>query len=128
MEKTLVHGLPRTCRIRRRPDFTLCYETGRRHFSQSFVIFTCERAQGGWRVGFAVSKKMGNAVRRNRIKRVLREFYRLHSHLLPSGVDLVTVPKKTLLGVDVNLALITTELAPLLRRIAKAYSPRGGQA
>lgn len=121
------YGLPRTCRLRRPPDFTACYETGHRHFSRHFVLFTRHRGTGGWRVGWAVSKKMGNAVRRNRIKRLLREFFRLHGHMLPCGLDCVAVPKKSLVGVSLGLDELTRELAPVLRRIAKT-APEGAPA
>ena len=118
MEQSPHHALPRGCRIQRRPDFTLCYETGRRFFSRHFVLFVRPTETGTWRIGLAVSKKMGNAVRRNRIKRVLREFFRLHGHLLPCSHDVVAVPKRDLCGCTVDLALVRAELTPLLGKLA----------
>ena len=125
MEDTPVHTLPRACRIQRRPDFTLCYETGRRYFSRSFVLFVRQNQHGTWRLGLAVTKKMGNAVRRNRIKRVLREFFRLHGHLLPQDKDIVAVPKRELCGQAVDLALVRSELEPLLVRLGSARPAKG---
>lgn len=121
-----VHALPRACRIRRRPDFTLCYETGRRYFSRYFVLFVRVRQEGPWRIGLAVTKKIGNAVRRNRVKRVLREFFRLHGHTLPQGMDIVAVPRRELAGLNVDLALVRAELAPLVARITARPRSGGG--
>lgn len=114
-----MNALPRACRIQRRPDFTLCYETGRRYFSRYFLLFVRQTEYDTWRLGLAVSKKNGNAVRRNRIKRVLREFFRLHGHMLPQSRDIVAIPKRDLAGVVVDLALVNADLYPVLCKLGK---------
>lgn len=118
------HTLPKSCRIQRRPDFTLCYDQGRRFFSRYFVLFARRKNADSWRLGLAVTKKMGNAVRRNRIKRILREFFRLHGQMLPPGLDVVAVPKRELVGLPVDYALVLKELTPLLPKLA-AYGAEG---
>jgi len=50
----------------------------------------------GPRVGFSVSRRLGTAVDRNRIKRVLREAFRAHSHSLRGNVDLVLIARTPL--------------------------------
>lgn len=89
-----------------------------------FVVFVRSRAPGedDWRLGMAVTKKVGSAVVRNRIKRVLREFFRLHQALLPSALDLVVVPKKTLRPETVCLATVERELVPMLRDLGKRFA------
>ncbi len=106
-----------SCRIRRRSEYLACYEANRKYFSRHFVLFVHKQEGLGWRAGFAVTKKMGNAVRRNRIKRILREFFRLHGHIMPMGLDIVVVPKKNLVGLPIDYHFVQSELRPLLEKL-----------
>jgi len=113
---------PRRNRLVRRPDFVACYDKGRRLFTKHFVLFVLfdldrTASPEGWRLGLAVTRKTGSAVRRNRVKRVLREFFRLHRALMPDGVDVIAVPKRHLKPERVTLALVTQELLPLLAEL-----------
>ncbi len=118
-KKTPQYIWPRTCRIEKRCDFVRCYDMGRRYFSRYFVLFVYRQNEAYWRVGLAVSKKMGNAVRRNRIKRVLREFFRLHGHSLPLGLDIVAVPKRNLVGIPIDYSFVQADIYPLLGKLAR---------
>lgn len=83
------------------------------------MLFVRQTEHDSWRLGLAVSKKNGNAVRRNRIKRVLREFFRLHGHMLPQSKDIVAIPKRDLAGLSVDLALVNADLYPLFCKLGK---------
>ncbi len=117
----MTHAWPSARRICRRSDFILCYDANCRYFTQYFVLFVRKQQNLGWRVGFTVTKKMGNAVRRNHMKRLLREFFRLYGHVLPQGIDIVVVPKKNLIDKHINFSFIQSELAPMLQRLARKY-------
>ncbi|MCL2123048.1 MAG: ribonuclease P protein component [Desulfovibrionaceae bacterium] len=108
---------PRAHRLLRRPDFLKCYGTGQRYFSRHFVFFVLyDRAlPGQWRLGLAVTRKSGNAVWRNRIKRVVREVFRLHQRGIPQGLDIVVVPRRNLDPRTLTLADLTREFLPLMR-------------
>jgi len=79
-------GFSQQERMLKRPDFLECFARGRKKNSANFIIFYQDRRIGHPRIGITVSKKVGNAVRRNRIKRLLREFFRLHKALFLPGV------------------------------------------
>jgi len=106
-------------RLLARPQFGTCYEQGKKHFSKSFILFIVRRetGPGGLRLGLTVSRKMGNAVARNRIKRVVREYFRLHQYDFELPLDIVVVPKRNLEADQLDLALATEEFTPLLSRL-----------
>lgn len=82
-------------RLLKRTEFQACYNQGEKNFTKLFLIFVKKTpvARTHARIGLAVSKKNGNAVQRNRIKRLLREFFRIHfARMLP--YEFVVVPKK----------------------------------
>ena len=110
-------SFPRAHRLVRRSDFLRSYDAGRRYFSRHFVFFVnCDRARSGqWRLGLAVTRKSGNAVWRNRVKRIVRECFRLHQHSIPQGLDIVVVPKRSLDPRKLTLAGLTREFLPLMR-------------
>ncbi len=111
---------PRSARLLRHADFERVYKQGRRHFSASMTVFYRQRqepeAKGpavqGLRIGFTVSKALGGAVQRNRMRRRLREAVRQCSPLPGVSVDVVINPKK---------ALLTVDFAALLNEVGRAF-------
>jgi len=81
-------------RLRRQKDFQLTLRHGSRRQTKNFTIILRPNALEFSRLGVTVSKKVGNAVKRNRVKRCLREFFRLHKHKLPPSHDLVIMAKR----------------------------------
>ncbi len=104
---------PKSARLLRHADFERVYQDGRRHFSANMTVFYLHRAEegGSARVGFTVSKALGGAVERNRMKRRLREAVRRKLAGLKMPVDVVINPKKSLLGADFERLLDEVERA-----------------
>lgn len=126
----LAQGYPKAARIRRRAEFNACYERGQRLHTRHFLLFLLPRQGGRPRTGMAVSRKVGNAVTRNHIKRLLRECFRLHAQALPLA-DLVAVAKRQAGEADLDLALVSGEILPMLGREftspAQGPRPRNGK-
>jgi ribonuclease P protein component len=94
------------------------YQQGVWRSSKNFTSVIYENTQGIKRLGITVSKKAGNAVRRNRIKRLLREFFRLNKDLFPAGYDVILIAKKNI--PPLTYRETCEELTRLFERKAKA--------
>ena len=104
----------RSERLTKPADFDRVYTDGQKIGSASLALFFDPSPSETTRVGISVSKKMGNAVTRNRIKRLLREAFRLNKHKLKKGYDLLFVARR---GVrDMRFREVETEVLHLLRR------------
>ncbi len=120
--------LPAEQRLRENRDFRLIYARGRSHADSLAVIYVLRRngdyvnAAPGRRIGFVVSKKLGDAVVRNRIKRRLREALRLRLPDLCEGpFDIIFVGRTGAKGAE--WPAIQASVGDLLRR---AGMLRGG--
>ena len=102
----------KSSRLLKRADFEHVYQSGRRHFSKNLTAFFLRRDAAspnrGPRVGFTVSRALGGAVERNRIRRRMREAARLSLNALPLAVDIVINPKKSAL--DTQFSILTEEV------------------
>lgn len=61
---------------------------------------------------------------RNRVKRVLREFFRLQQALMPVALDVVVTPKRGFDPAAFGLSMAETELMPILRQLRRLYAPQ----
>lgn len=111
-------------RLRQRADF-LAAATGARVPTASFVLQARQRGSGAARVGFTVTKKTGDAVERNRIRRRLREVVRLSSPAtLRPGHDYVLIGRRGAL--DAPFERMKDDLDRALRRVHAAPSETSG--
>lgn len=81
-------------RLLRRKEFSALFQTGKRIRSEYLTVILGESRSGIRRIGLVVGKKVGKAVRRNRMRRLLREFFRLNKHRLPVSQDILIVARK----------------------------------
>lgn len=87
-------------RLLNRKDFVNLNKLGRRRHTPHFTVIFKESGLGTTRLGITVTKKAGNSAQRNRIKRLVREFYRLHKAHFPQGYDIVITAKKGAHGLN----------------------------
>jgi ribonuclease P protein component len=84
-------------RLSRSADFDRVYREGRSHASRHLVVYAFPRAAGADadepRLGVSVGRKVGGAVERNRMKRLLREAFWAAAEELPDGYDFVLVAR-----------------------------------
>ncbi|MGH9639216.1 MAG: ribonuclease P protein component [Bryobacteraceae bacterium] len=107
-------AFPRACRLLYRADFDAVYREGRKRTSREFAVFVRANGLAHSRFGWSIKKALGTAVRRNRIRRRLREIVRLHRHEIAAGWDIVIHPRGSAAAAD--FATQASELMRLLPR------------
>src|SRR6266550_6762033 len=85
------YRFPASHRIKSRTDFRAVFDEGKKQSRGPLVAYAKPNRLTHPRLGIAIPKHVGIAARRNRIKRLLRESFRLMQHDLPAGYDLVIV-------------------------------------
>ncbi len=117
-------GLPKSRRLRKRTEFQKVYEEGERISGRLFTLFIRRSsADAPGRFGMTVSRKVGRAVVRVRVKRLLRESVRLCWELLPAGSEAVFHARPVMR--DADFAAVQSEVK---RALEKAAKRRGGEA
>ena len=111
--------LQRTERVRQRPDFERAYETGVRISGRFMTVFVVKNGGTDARLGIAATRKMGDAVERNRAKRLARELFRRHK--IDAGLDVIIVPRREM--VDAPFAILETDYLAALERRDKPARP-----
>jgi len=115
-------AFPRRLRIAARRDFTATYDSGRRHHGRLVVVFARPK-DGAGRLGITATRKVGNAVLRNRARRRVREIYRRWHARAPLATALEVVVNVTTRTADAPYAALEAELSGLLNRAAAAAWP-----
>lgn len=82
-------------RIRTSSEYRMLTKTGDRHYSEHLIIISRENQISRSRLGITVSKKVGKAVTRNRIKRIIREYFRLNRRNFPVRMDINIIARQS---------------------------------
>jgi ribonuclease P protein component len=130
---------PRRLRLQRRREFLRVQRSGAKHHTRFFLVFVAPSALRGrgpallapgvptgeaqskpsglppTRLGVTVTRKVGKAVKRNRIKRLVREAFRREHHALPAGLDMVWVAKRD--AVDSTFEAVVHDMRALAGRL-----------
>ena len=109
--------LPRARRVRKRPEYLAIQGGGRRYVGEHYMLFARRSADPvrAARFGVTVSRKVGGAVLRNKVKRWIRESCRRMREEFPDGLDLVIVARPSAAGAGYGPT--ASELANLARRV-----------
>lgn len=94
-------------------DFKRVMKLGKRQSSKNFILFVTESEFPFHRLGIVAKKEIGPATYRNRVKRYIREFFRLHKHQIKGCLDMIFLIKKN--GSINRYKETETELKRLLR-------------
>lgn len=85
--------MEKTVSIKLNREFRWLYSKGDSRAASELVLYYKKRRRDGNRLGLTVSKKVGNAVTRNRVRRLIKENYRLSEDRLKGGYDMVFVAR-----------------------------------
>ena len=108
------HRFPKEARIRKRRDFLRIQNRGHRLWGRQFIAYVRPSPNKHSRLGITVSRKVGGAVQRNRIKRWVREAFRTQPELFSRPIDIVLIAKR---GIDdFSLQTIREDLARVVSR------------
>jgi len=110
-------GHPARFRVRKRTAFQHAYTSGKKRVGPNCVLFAVPNGREDSRLGVTATKKLGNAVRRNRARRIVREAFRRVRPQLAGGYDYVVVARHTI------FSSATAELQPELIALATGATP-----
>lgn len=102
-------------RLKKNEEFQVVFQKGKSAANRQFVVYTLPKeGQVPFRIGISVSKKIGNAVTRNRVKRYIREAVTTLEEKIQPGLDLVVIVRQ---GVEeLSLDALQSSLVHALKR------------
>lgn len=113
-------SFPKKFRLRTQSEFDAVYHNNVFAADKVLVIQANKNGCSHSRLGLSIGRKVGNAVQRNRWKRVIRESFRKRRNQIPVGLDIVVRPRK---GAICESAAVAFSLEQLVKRVAKKLKP-----
>jgi ribonuclease P protein component len=111
-------------RLLKPSEFREARQRGKRYFSKNFIIYVFPNGLSLNRLGITASARVGNSVKRNRVKRLLREFFRLNAHVISMKG---AVSKEGAISVDIavyvkrNIDIKAMDLASVEGELEKIF-------
>jgi ribonuclease P protein component len=106
-------------------EFRRVYERRRSASDHLLIVYACENGLPYLRLGLSVSRKVGAATHRNRLRRLYREAFRLTRPEMPGGLDLVLIPRASN---EPTLAALKQSLPRLVGQLARKLAREGAQS
>jgi ribonuclease P protein component len=116
----MIYKLSKNMKLHKNKSFQTVYKFGKSYSNKQLVLYVLSTKTSSRRIGFAAGKRLGNAVVRNRMKRLLREAYRLNQQHIKTGMDLILVGRRP--AIDLKCAAVTKAFLALC---AKAQILKG---
>jgi ribonuclease P protein component len=110
--------------LRRAADFRRVYDRRRSVSDGYLIVYGCENGLPYLRLGLSVSRKVGKATHRNRLRRLYREAFRLTRHEMPTGLDLILIPRRP---DHPTLEELKQSLPRLVRSVARKLGREAGR-
>jgi len=110
------YGFTRDERLTRKAEFDRVCKEGRAYRTSEITLLALANKTDRSRLGLVVGRRAGNAPTRNRMKRLIREAFRLNKHLLTVGHDIVVIPRS---WTDLRLAVVAGHFQKLFVTLCK---------
>lgn len=99
--------------LKKNIEFKKVYSQGKNYWNRNLILYVKKNNYNYNRVGFTITKKIGNSVVRNKIRRRLKEVYRLNMQNMNLGYDLIFIPKKN--TVDISYQELESAMLHILK-------------
>lgn len=100
-------------RLRNNMEFKKVYNGGKNYWNRNLILYAKKNNMEYTRVGYSITKKIGNSVVRNKVRRRMKEIYRLNFDNLKDGYDLIFIPKRNV--VDISYKEMESAMLHILR-------------
>lgn len=105
-------------RLRNNMEFKKVYNGGKNYWNRNLILYVRKNNMISSRVGYSITKKIGNSVVRNKVRRRMKEIYRLNFNNIKEGYDLIFIPKKNI--VDISYKELESAMLHIMK-LSKVY-------